>query len=37
MQLEAAEGYAERGSDLANDCIDRAKTLARQGLRDARR
>jgi signal transduction histidine kinase len=36
MQLQAASRYAESNQLLARACIDRAQTLARDGLREAR-
>jgi signal transduction histidine kinase len=36
MQLQAASRYAESNQLLARACIERAQTLARDGLRDAR-
>ena len=37
MQLQAAERYSDSDQSLARACIDRAQTLAREGLHDARR
>jgi signal transduction histidine kinase len=36
MQLQAASRYAESNQSLARACIERAQTLARDGLREAR-
>jgi signal transduction histidine kinase len=36
MQLQAASRYSDSNELLANECIERAKTLARDGLREAR-
>jgi signal transduction histidine kinase len=36
MQLQAASRYSDSNELLANECIERAQTLARDGLREAR-
>lgn len=36
MQLQAAQGYSQKNPTLANECVQRAESLARDGLREAR-
>lgn len=36
MQLQAAQSYSQRNPALSSECVERAQSLARDGLREAR-